>query len=76
MDDESYWELMEAIGAARSVAELELITQRLRALPEDDRVADLGEMLFMKHSVFAAVEAGQYQAEEPQRSGAGNRISG
>jgi hypothetical protein len=76
MDDESYWQFMTDIGTARSLAELEQVRDRLIALPQDEETAGLGEMLFMKLSVFAAVEAGQHHADEPQQSAARSHISG
>ena len=49
-----YWELLNALSAASSLAELAAIEQQVRAQPLDERRRDLGEVLFLQRRMLEA----------------------
>jgi hypothetical protein len=54
MDEATYWELQNAISAARTLAELEQLAEQLRQWPLDERRRQLNEVLFMQERMLQA----------------------
>jgi hypothetical protein len=54
MDETTYWDLLNAISAASSLAELATLEQQVRAQPLDERRRDLGEVLFLQRRMLEA----------------------
>jgi hypothetical protein len=48
MDETTYWKLLNAISAARSLAELAVLEQQVHVQSPDERRANLGEVLFIQ----------------------------
>jgi hypothetical protein len=57
MDEATYWELQNAISAARTLAELEQLSEQLRQWPLDERRRQLNEVLFMQERMLQAAQA-------------------
>jgi hypothetical protein len=59
VDEATYWDLQNAIGAAQTLAELRALGERLQSWPLDDRRRQLSEALFMQEHLLACRQAVQ-----------------
>jgi hypothetical protein len=57
MDEATYWELQNAISAARSLTELGEVSERVRQWPLDERRCQLNEVLFMQEQMLKASQS-------------------
>jgi hypothetical protein len=54
MDETAYWDLLNSISSADSLAALAALEQQVRAAPSGERRANLGEVLFMQRRLLEA----------------------
>jgi hypothetical protein len=59
MDEATYWDLLNAISAARSLTELKSLEQQIQAQLPSERRASLGEVVFMQRRMLEAAAVPQ-----------------